>query len=131
MAISTQFSPDIYTTSSVQYGSRQKLTKAFMSLQNISKSEFADVVLNSKQPVLVDFYATWCGPCKQIAVALEEMSKTHPNVKIVKVDVDAQSDLAMEYNISSIPTLILFADGSPAKQVVGAVSRTEIEKLFT
>ncbi len=101
-----------------------------MPLQNISNNEFASEVLASKHPVLVDFYATWCGPCKQIAVALEEVSKTHPNAKIMKVDVDAQSELAMEYNVSSIPTLILFANGAPVKQIVGAVSKSEIEKLF-
>lgn len=101
-----------------------------MSLQNITSEEFESTVLSSETPVLVDFYASWCGPCKQIALTLEEVSKENPSVKIVKVDVDSHAELAAQYNVTSIPTLILFAGGAPTKQILGAVGKSEIEKLF-
>ena len=69
--------------------------------------------------MLVDFFATWCGPCKMLAPNLEEFSKLHPEIKVVKVDVDEETPLAIKYGVASIPTLILFKDGEAVKQTLG------------
>ena len=81
--------------------------------------------------LLVDFFATWCGPCKMLAPVLEEIAPKFENkMKIVKVDIDKDSDLAMEYGIISVPTMILFKDGHPIKQIQGFQPATQLEKLL-
>ncbi|MFO0703446.1 MAG: thioredoxin [Patescibacteria group bacterium] len=102
-----------------------------MSVKHIVGSEFNSAVLQSSKPTLVDFYAEWCVPCKRISSVLEELSQTHSNVEFVKVDVDAESELASNYNVSSIPTLMFFKNGEPVNQVIGAVSKTDVEKLIS
>jgi thioredoxin 1 len=77
-------------------------------IMHVETKEFDEVI--KEGIVLVDFYANWCGPCKMLAPILEEFSKSRPDIKIVKVDVDAQTDLSNMFNIMSIPTLILFKD---------------------
>jgi len=101
-----------------------------MSIKHVAGSDFENQVLKSEKPTLVDFYADWCGPCKRIAVVLDEISQKNTNINIVKVDVDAEQDIASNYNISSIPTLMLFKGGEPVGQIVGAVAKTDIEKLI-
>ena len=85
-----------------------------------NKEQFVQQVLQSDKPVLVDFFATWCGPCKMIAPILEEVDQEREDVKIVKIDVDQAQELAMEYKVMSIPTLILFKDGKPGAPALGA-----------
>ena len=85
-----------------------------------NKEQFVQQVLQSDKPVLVDFFATWCGPCKMIAPILEEVDQEREDVKIVKIDVDHAQELAMEYKVMSIPTLILFKDGKPGAPALGA-----------
>lgn len=94
---------------------------------NVTDSTFSDEVLNSDKPVLVDFWATWCGPCKMIAPVLEEIATEKAGeLKVVKLDVDANPATARDFQVVSIPTLILFKDGAPVKRIVGAKGKAAL-----
>lgn len=93
----------------------------------ITSENFETEVIKSGEPVLVDFWASWCGPCKMLMPIMEELSQSH---KIGKVNVDEQPELAGNFGIRSIPTVILFKDGKPASTSVGLKSKAEIEKMF-
>lgn len=100
-------------------------------MQQINAVDFQKEVLDSQIPVLVDFFAEWCGPCKMQTPVLEEMTFVWENkVKIVKVDVDNNQDLAAEYNVMSIPTLIVFKNGKPQNQMIGFQQKEKLEALF-
>ncbi|MFF2141056.1 thioredoxin [Kitasatospora sp. NPDC058190] len=87
----------------------------------VTDATFKSDVLDSEKPVLVDFWATWCGPCRQVAPVLEDIAAEHGDkLTVVKLDVDANQVTAAEYNVISIPTLILFKGGQPVKQITGA-----------
>ncbi|MFD2417999.1 thioredoxin [Amycolatopsis pigmentata] len=87
----------------------------------VTDASFADDVLTSDKPVLVDFWATWCGPCKMVAPVLEEIAAENKDkLKIAKLDIDENPGTARDYQVMSIPTLILFQGGKPVKQIVGA-----------
>ncbi|MFD6792079.1 MULTISPECIES: thioredoxin [Prauserella salsuginis group] len=87
----------------------------------VTDSSFADEVLTNDKPVLVDFWATWCGPCKMIAPVLEEIASEHKDkIQIAKLDIDENPNTARDYQVMSIPTLILFQGGKPVKQITGA-----------
>jgi thioredoxin len=87
----------------------------------VTDASFADDVLNSDKPVLVDFWATWCGPCRMVAPVLEEIAGEHADkITVAKLDVDANPTVARDYQVLSIPTLILFKGGEAVKQIVGA-----------
>lgn len=95
-------------------------------------ADFADVVLaaSARQPVLVDFWAAWCAPCRALAPLLEQLEERHRGrLRVVKVDTDAESDLAARYGVRSLPTLLLFRDGGPVQQVVGAQPLAALERL--
>ena len=93
-----------------------------------TKETFVEEI-NSEEKVLVDFWAPWCGPCKMLSGTLEQIQK-ETNLKIVKVNVDEESELASIYNIRSLPTLILFKNGEMANQIVGSVSKNKILEML-
>ena len=97
----------------------------------VTDATFQDEVLNSDQPVLVDFWATWCGPCRTIAPTIEELSSEYEGrAKVVKLDVDNNPQAAMQFGIRSIPSLLFFKDGRPVDQMVGVVpKKVLVEKL--
>ncbi|AUI62668.1 MULTISPECIES: thioredoxin [Amycolatopsis] len=87
----------------------------------VTDKTFVDDVLTSEKPVLVDFWATWCGPCKMVAPVLEEIAAENgEKLTVAKLDIDANPNTARDYQVMSIPTLILFQGGKPVKQIVGA-----------
>ncbi len=95
----------------------------------ITHSEWQTEVLNSPVPVLVDFWAVWCGPCRLIAPIVEELGQQYEGkLKVYKVDVDQEQQLAMQYGIMSIPTLLLFKNGQVVEQIVGALPKGAIEQ---
>lgn len=97
----------------------------------LSNENFNKEVLNSEKPVLVDFWATWCGPCKMIAPIISEISEEFNNkVKVGKVNVDEEKELAIKYRISSIPTLVIFKDGKIAKTLIGFRPKEEIKEVL-
>lgn len=91
--------------------------------------EFEDVLANNAK-VLVDFYADWCGPCKMLAPVLEDVSKEHADIAFVKVNVDQVQELAAKFNVMSIPTLIVFANGKAVKQTMGFMPKAELNKFL-
>lgn len=98
-----------------------------MEILKISEENFEQEVLNSDKPVLIDFYADWCGPCKQMAPIVEEVAKAvSDNVKVVKVNVDEENDLAEQYGISSIPTLVFIKNGEVVRNLVGMRDKDEL-----
>jgi thioredoxin 1 len=95
---------------------------------NIGDSEFKKEVLESREPVLVDFWATWCAPCRAIAPAVEELATQYKGkVKVAKINVDDNQDTPQQYGVRSIPTLLLFKGGKVVEQIVGAVAKSRLE----
>ncbi|WP_370192444.1 thioredoxin [Aurantimonas coralicida] len=97
-----------------------------MATTKIDTSNFQTDVLGSDKPVVVDFWAEWCGPCKMIAPSLEEISSEMDNVRIAKVNSDENPDIAAQYGVRSIPTLMLFKNGEHADTMVGAQSKSKL-----
>ena len=97
-----------------------------MDVREITAADFDDEVLAAEGTVLVDFFATWCGPCKMMAPIISEIADENPNVKVFKVDVDEAEEIAMRYGIMSIPTMIVFKNGEPVKTFVGLTEKNKI-----
>ncbi|MBU6428706.1 MAG: thioredoxin [Cyanobacteria bacterium REEB65] len=96
--------------------------------QPVTDGSFSKEVLEADKPVLVDFWATWCGPCKMIAPILDEMASEHADkLKVVKLDIDENASTAQKYGVMSIPTLILFKGGEPAERLVGYMPKAQLE----
>lgn len=92
--------------------------------------EFKEIVLNEEGKILVDFYANWCGPCKMLGPILEQIVEENPEYKIAKVNVDENQDLAQKFGVASIPTLIMFENGSEVDKVIGLRSKADLVALF-
>ena len=101
---------------------------AGVDVTNIGDGDFQQQVLNSDQPVLVDFWATWCAPCRAIAPAVEELATQYKGkVKVAKINIDDNQDTPQQYGIRSIPTLLVFKGGKVVEQIVGAVPKSKLE----
>ena len=96
----------------------------------ITNENFEQEVLRSDKPVLLDFWASWCGPCSMLSPVVDEVAEEHPEIKVGKVNTDEQRELALKYRITAIPALLLFRDGELADQSVGAVPKSAIEHLI-
>jgi thioredoxin 1 len=97
------------------------------TLSEVTDTNFTAEVIESDTPVLVDFWAPWCGPCRVVAPVLEEIASERPDLRIVKLNVDDNQQTAAQYQVLSIPTLILFKGGAPVKTVVGAYPKKKLE----
>ena len=101
-----------------------------MAILNLTKENFAQEVLQSDKTVLVDFYADWCGPCKMQGPVLEELANDRDDVKVCKLNIDEQRDLAIEYGVMSIPTLMIVKAGEVTYKEVGLTQRRELDKIL-
>lgn len=101
-----------------------------MAVFHVTKDNFQEAVLEAKQDVLLDFWATWCGPCRMIAPVVEQIAEEREDLVVGKVDVDEEREIAIRFGITSIPTLILMRGGKAVKTIVGFRPKADIEKLL-
>ena len=101
-----------------------------MNVIEVTNETFENEVLKSDKPVLVDFNADWCGPCQMLKPTVEQIAEERDDIKVVSVNIDENDDLAYDYNVSSIPCLVVFKDGAEQKRSVGMKPKSEILKLF-
>lgn len=96
----------------------------------LTKENFTEEVLKSEKPVLVDFWASWCGPCMMLSPIIKEIAEENPEIKVGKVNVDEQGELAQQFGIVNIPTVILFKDGREVQKSIGFVPKEKLVSLF-
>jgi len=101
-----------------------------MSVMTITKDNFKSEVLESSKPVLLDFWAAWCGPCRMVSPVVDEIAEEMPEIKVGKVNVDEQVELAMQFGVMSIPTLVVIKDGKMVQRAVGAMPKANILELL-
>ena len=101
-----------------------------MAITTINQDNFEEKVTNAASPVLLDFWAAWCGPCTMLSPVVEELAQEHPEISFGKVNVDDVPELAQKYQISAIPTLLLFRDGKPVDMSIGVKSKEELEAFL-
>ena len=97
-----------------------------MSAISVNRNNFNQEVLNSDKPVLMDFWAPWCGPCRMVVPQVEEIAKERSDIKVVKINVDEEQELAMQFGVMSIPTLVVMKNGKIVNQVTGARPKAQI-----
>lgn len=100
-----------------------------MKTHNVTSHNFQEEVLNSTQPVLLDFWASWCGPCRMVSPIVDEIAEEHPELVVGKVNVDEEGELAQAFGVMSIPTLVVLRDGKVVNQSVGAKPKAQILAL--
>ena len=101
------------------------------TLANVTDNNFQAEVIEAETPVLVDFWAPWCGPCRLVAPALEEIAAERPELRVVKLNIDENQETAAAFQVMSIPTMILFQGGEPVRKIVGAYPKKKLEaQLF-
>lgn len=101
-----------------------------MEIVKVTDANFEEEVLKSDKKVLVDFWATWCGPCQMLAPIIEQVAKDRDDIKVCKIDVDTEPMLSFKYEVKSIPTLVVFENGVEVDKTIGLVSREEIDALL-
>ena len=110
--------------------SEEKEVISNMEILDVTGENFEEEVLKADKKVLIDFYADWCGPCKMLAPIVEEVASEHEDLKVVRINVDNEESIAMDYQIMSIPTLVLIKDGNEVDRVIGAVQKKVIENMI-
>lgn len=100
-----------------------------MSVLEVTSQNFEEEVLKSEKPVLLDFYADWCGPCKMLSPIVEQVAQENQSIKVCRMNIDENEDLAVEYGIMSIPTLVVIKNGEESKRIVGVVGKSEILEM--
>lgn len=110
----------------VEYQNEENKT----NILNVTSENFESEVLQSDKTVLIDFYADWCGPCKILSPIVEEVAKENADVKVVKINVDSEQEIAIKYRIMSIPTLVVIKDGKEINRAIGVIEKSEILTLL-
>lgn len=100
-----------------------------MSAVNVNQSNFQEEVLQSEKPVLLDFWASWCGPCRMVLPIVEEIARENPDIKVCKINVDEEQELANQFNVISIPSLFVIKNGEIVNRSVGAKSKEQILEM--
>lgn len=101
-----------------------------MEILKVTEGNFEEEVLKSNKTVLIDFYADWCGPCKMLSPIVEQVAGENPDVKVVKINVDEQQELAINYDVMSIPTLVVIKNGQEVNRSIGLIGKSEIINLI-
>lgn len=101
-----------------------------MEVLKVTSENFEKEVLQSDKPVLIDFYADWCGPCKMLSPIVDEVAEENTDIKVVKINVDNAQDLAMKYQVMSIPTLVVIREGREVNRSVGLIDKSEVVSLI-
>ena len=101
-----------------------------MEILKVNSQNFEEEVLRSKKPVLVDFYADWCGPCKMLSPIVDQVAEENEDIKVVKVNVDDAQDLAMKYQVMSIPTLVVIKEGKEINRSVGLIDKNQVVNMI-
>ena len=101
-----------------------------MEILKVNSQNFEEEVLKSEKPVLVDFYADWCGPCKMLSPIVDQVAEENEDIKVVKVNVDDAQDLAMKYQVMSIPTLVVIKEGKEINRSVGLIDKNQVVNMI-
>lgn len=101
-----------------------------MEIIKVNSQNFEEEVIKSEKPVLIDFYADWCGPCKMLSPIIDEIAEENSEIKVVKVNVDDSQDLAMKYQVMSIPTLVVIKNGEEVNRSVGLIDKSQVANLI-